>query len=597
VAPRQLQTLVDEFPLERGLTIIEAPTGSGKTETALAYAWRMLDKGLADSIIFALPTQATANAMLKRLEASAPLIFDEQSNLVLAHGKAAFNEDFWQLKQACQQRTEQGKEEARVQCGQWLSSSRKRVFLGQIGVCTIDQVLISVLPVRHKFVRGFGLGKSILIVDEVHAYDSYMYGLLAEVLRQQQVAGGSALLLSATLPYHQRSALSKIWDADEEPKENAPYPLVTHVNRVSQTNWFELLEQELPEERKVVVEVLATPQLLPDKSLMTQMINAAKQGAQVVFICNLVDVAQTLAKQLRAQSDVTVDLFHARYRFCDRQAIEKQVLEKYGKRGKRQQGAILIATQVVEQSLDLDFDWMISQLCPVDLLFQRLGRLHRHQRSRPDGFVNPQCTVLIPDDEDYGCHGLIYGNTRVLWRTAQLLLKAEGTIYFPVAYRNWIERVYEEDGWGDEPKDVIASFEEFTKESEASRYTAQLLMRSDVEEFADTDSNVSALTRDGEMSLNVLPVLDSAGGMRLLDDGELITNLEEWWRDEAMNLNMVAVPSSWRKFLPDGRDGLITLPMSVDGDGFIAYFGGVSINYSKAYGLEKEVVTDESING
>jgi len=597
VLPRQLQSLVDKLPVERGLTIIEAPTGSGKTETALAYAWHLLDKGLADSIIFALPTQATSNAMLKRLKTCAPLIFSAQPNLVLAHGKSAFNQDFWNLKNSYQQQTEQGGEEARVQCAEWLSASRKRVFLGQIGVCTIDQVLISVLPVRHKFVRGFGVGKSVLIVDEVHAYDSYMYGLLGEVLKQQQAAGGSVLLLSATLPFRQRHALGKTWCGEAALKTNEPYPLVTQVNQSGQTSRFELPERELPEKRTVAVEVLARPQLLPDATLITQMIDAAEQGAQVVFICNLVDVAQALAKQLRVQSDVTVDLFHARFRFCDRQAIEKQVLEKYGKGGKREQGSILIATQVVEQSLDLDFDWMITQLCPVDLLFQRLGRLHRHQRPRPNRFDQPKCTVLIPDDEDYGYHGLIYGNTRVLWRTTQMLLKAREAIHFPAAYRDWIERVYEEDNWGDEPSNVIASYEEFINESEASRYTAQLLMRSDVEEFADTDSNVSALTRDGEMSLNVLPVLDSAEGLKLLDDGGLIKNLEEWWRDEALNLNMVSVPKSWRKFLPDGKEGLIILPMHIDRDSFTVDLCGVSINYSKVYGLEKEMSTDESISG
>lgn len=213
----------------------------------MAYAWCLLDKGLADSIIFALPTQATANAMLKRLETCAPLIFNDQTNLVLAHGKAAFNEDFWHLKSSYRQRTEQGKEEARVQCAECLSSSRKRVFLGQIGVCTVDQVLISVLPVRHKFVRGFGLGKSILIVDEVHAYDSYMYGLLEEVLKQQHVAGGSALLFSATLPHHQREALSKTWGGSLSCQEKSPYPLVTHVGKRGRITPFELPESEMPE--------------------------------------------------------------------------------------------------------------------------------------------------------------------------------------------------------------------------------------------------------------------------------------------------------------------------------------------------------------
>ncbi|MBL1261214.1 MAG: CRISPR-associated helicase/endonuclease Cas3 [Thiotrichaceae bacterium] len=587
-APRQLQTLVDQLPLTRGLTLVEAPTGSGKTETALAYAWRLLDNGLADSIIFALPTQATANAMLKRLEVCASLIFNDQPNLVLAHGKSEFNEDFWQLKNSYQQRTEQGREEARVQCAEWLSTSRKRTFLGQIGVCTVDQVLISVLPVRHKFVRGFGIGKSILIVDEVHAYDSYMYGLLGEVLTQQQIAGGSALLLSATLPFQQRNALSKTWGGRLSHEEKPPYPLVTHVDMDGKTTFFELPQSQQPEERVVAIEVVAKSQLLPDDDLIQQMIQAAKKGAQVVFICNLVDVAQNLAKQLKNKSDVTVDLFHARYRFCDRQTIEKQVLDKYGKEGKRAQGSILIATQVVEQSLDLDFDWMITQLCPVDLLFQRLGRLHRHERPRPAGFKSPKCTVLIPNDDDYGYHGLIYGNTRVLWRTAQMLLAAEGEIHFPTAYRDWIERVYLEEDWGGEPEDVLKSYDDFLGKRFASRDLAKMMINSEMSVVGDTDENVSALTRDGEMSLNVLPVIETASGQTLLD-GELIKNLDEWWRDEALNLNMVSVPRSWRKFLDDGQNGMITLPMEKDSEGVTAVLKGVRVKYSTIYGLEKEV--------
>ena len=587
VTPRQLQTLVDQLPVECGLTLIEAPTGSGKTETALAYVWRLLEKGLADSIIFALPTQATANAMLERLERCAPLIFGDQPNLVLAHGKAAFNEAFWQLKNSHQQHTEQGDEEARVQCAEWLSVSRKRAFLGQIGVCTIDQVLISVLPVRHKFVRGFGVGKSLLIVDEVHAYDNYMYGLLNEVLRQQRAAGGSALLLSATLPSHQREALSKTWSGTLSPQP-PPYPLITHVNALGKVTPFDLPETEQPEKRTVELNVTAMPQLLPDATVIQQMIQAAQQGAQVVFICNLVDVAQDMAHRLREQGEVPVDLFHARYRFCDRQAIEKRVLDKYGKKGKRAKGAILVATQVVEQSLDLDFDWMITQLCPVDLLFQRLGRLHRHQRPRPDGYKTPKCTVLIPDNEEYGYHGLIYGNTRILWRTAQMLLKAKGEIIFPAAYRSWIELVYREDSWDDEPKSVQESYNKFLGKRMASRDMAKRMIHSEMSVVGDTDEHVSALTRDGEMSLNILPAIASENGFKLLDNGELIDSLDKWWRDEALNLNMLSVPNSWRKFLPDSRDGLVVVPMNVNEDGGVTKLGGIILKYSKEYGLEKE---------
>ena len=587
VVPRQLQTLVDDLPVESGLTIIEAPTGSGKTETALAYAWQLLENDLADSIIFALPTQATANAMLKRLYESAPLIFAEQPNLVLAHGKASFNDDFWQLKEAYQQKTEQGEVEARAQCAQWLSNSRKRVFLGQIGVCTIDQVLISVLSVRHKFVRGFGIGKSVLIVDEVHAYDSYMYGLLGEVLRQQKAMKGSAILLSATLPQHQREALCKTWGGRTEAQQIPEYPLVTHVDDNAKHQYFDLPEKEQPELRMVEIDVVEAHELLPSNELQQKMIQAAQQGAQVVFICNLVDVAQALAKQLKQQDEITVDLFHARYRFIDRQTIEKQILGKYGKEGERTQGSILIATQVVEQSLDLDFDWMIAQLCPVDLLFQRLGRLHRHQRSRPADFAQPRCSILIPDDEDYGYHGLIYGNTRVLWRTAQMLQGAQGEINFPTAYREWIERVYQEDEWGDEPADMLASYDKYLGDCYANRAQAQMLINSEMNEFDDDDTKISALTRSGDMSLNVLPVLESTKGDYLLD-GTPINDIEEWWKDEQLNLNMVSVPlKSWSRFLPVG-EGLTLLPLSPIEEEWQGEFNGVTVRYSHQYGLEKE---------
>ncbi|MBF0186920.1 MAG: CRISPR-associated helicase/endonuclease Cas3, partial [Magnetococcales bacterium] len=152
--PRGVQHLVDERPVRRGLTLIEAATGSGKTEAALAYASRLLAAGLAESVVFALPSQATANAMMARLESVAPMLFPGgDANLVLAHGLARFNVDFAAIK-ARAHGSVQGAEEAAVQCSQWLAQSRKRVFLGQIGVCTVDQVLLSVLPVRHHFVRA-----------------------------------------------------------------------------------------------------------------------------------------------------------------------------------------------------------------------------------------------------------------------------------------------------------------------------------------------------------------------------------------------------------------------------------------------------------
>lgn len=588
-SPRGVQVRVDSLPTAPGLTLIEAPTGSGKTEAALAYAWRLLDQGIADSIVFALPTQATANAMLTRAEAFAKIVFGD-ANVVLAHGKSKLNSEFERLVIAGQRKTAQGKEEATVQCAAWLANSRKRVFLGQIGICTVDQVLLSVLPVRHKFVRGFGLNKSVLIVDEVHAYDAYMHGLLGEVLRRQKAIGGSAILLSATLPAGVRAKLLEAWESSGVAE--APYPALWHATQ-GETIPLTVSAAQLPERREVMTECLKLPGAFPNEDVIERIIAAAESGARVAVVMNLVDDAQRLARILRGKTTIDVDVFHARYRFMDRQAKEKAVTDNYGRKAERDKGRILVATQVVEQSLDLDFDWMLTQICPVDLLFQRLGRLHRHQREhRPAGFELPHCTVLSVEGEDYGLHKLIYGNTRVLWRTERLLAGTD-MIVFPEAYRDWIERVYQRDDWADEPERIALGYDEFsvmqrTREADALRLTTMT-----AKAFRDEDAQVTGLTRDGEMSLTVLPIQPDG---RLLD-GKVLSALNERDLAETLNLHAVPAPASWKKRLLNCRlenEGILAgyrqMEMSADGHGGWSAMGG-KFCYSEDFGLEK--VNDE----
>ena len=584
-SPRGVQVEIDALPATPGLTLIEAPTGSGKTEAALAYAWRLMDAGVADSIVFALPTQATANAMLKRAEAFANQAFGE-ANVVLAHGKRQFNEAFQKLAEGGRRVTAQGKIEAGVQCAQWLASSRKRVFLGQVGVCTVDQVLLSVLPVRHKFVRGFGVNKSILIVDEVHAYDAYMHGLLGEVLRQQQAVGGSVILLSATLHASARAKLLEAWQCDS--RVDAPYPVLWHAVG-GKAACIALPAEQRPVRREVTTECLKLPGAFPDDALIERIVNAAQSGARVAVVMNLVDDAQRLARLLRTRTEIAVDAFHARYRFIDRQAKEKATLNHYGREATRDRGRILVATQVVEQSLDLDFDWMMTQICPVDLLFQRLGRLHRHPRDhRPPGFEAPRCTVLSVDGDDYGLHKLIYGNTRVLWRTEQLLT-ANARIVFPEAYRDSIEQVYQRDDWPDEPEKIALEFDQYCVMQRTREKDAQQLTTMTVRAFRDDDARVTGLTRDGEMSLTVLP-LQSDG--RLLD-GQTSGELPAQDLVETINLNTAPVPASWKNYLRGYRlddegalAGCWQLEMRADdADGWQSVDG--KFRYSKEFGLEK----------
>ena len=593
-SPRQVQCLIEQLPKVQGLTLIEASTGSGKTETALAYAWQLLALGLAESIVFALPTQATANAMLKRLEKAAPLLFANQTNVVLAHGRAKYQQNFIDLKQACYPHTAQGHEEAWVQCGNWLAQSRKRVFLGQIGVCTVDQVLVSVLPVKHKFVRGFGIGRSVLIIDEVHAYDSYMYGLLEAVLEQQRLAGGSAILLSATLPSLQKMQLAKAWNCQLTTFNNA-YPLISHCSdgKISAFDLTDMPDQQ-PKTSTVQLELIKTPQLIPDDSFIQRVLDAVAQNAQVCLVCNLVAVAQELYQRIaewmekdeRFSEDQCL-LFHSRFIFADRQKKELAVLNLFGASPEpadaRNKGHVLIATQVVEQSLDLDFDWMITQLCPVDLLFQRMGRLHRHLRNRPEHYARPVCTVLLPTEDSYELHELIYGNSRVLWRTQQFLQQSiESQVSFPAAYRDWIEPIYCEDMWAEEPEWVLNSYKQFEEDKDSSYYSALQNIRRNPN-LDDNDSNVTALTRDGEMSLNLVPFYADTQGKRHLLDGQLIGSLDDSKRLEAINLNSVAVPKSWGNHgkLPDtDKEGFIWLVMQNSGDGYLSVEQG---NYSYFY--------------
>ncbi len=583
--PRGVQVRVDDLPCAPGLTLIEAPTGSGKTEAALAHAWRLLAAGLADSIIFALPTQATANAMLKRVESFANIAFQGSgANIVLAHGKRGLNPEFERLVNTGRKQSVQQQEDATAQCANWLAQSRKRIFLGQVGVCTVDQTLLSVLPVRHKFVRGFGLNKAVLIVDEVHAYDAYMHGLLAEELRRQKSIGGSAILLSATLPAGVRAKLFEAWDVAAP--SDAPYPVLWAAGE-SGAEPIEVPVDQQPSRREVFVQSISLQKAMPDDAVLERIVEAAEGGARVAVVANLVDAAQHIARQLKERTAMPVDLFHARYRFADRQDKEQFALDNFGRDAVRQSGRILVATQVVEQSLDLDFDWMLTQICPVDLLFQRLGRLHRHERTRPIGYEVPNCTVMTVDDDDYGLHKLIYGNTRVLWRTSHLLSNTD-RIVFPQAYREWIECVYKDEEWDDEPEAIIKDYLEYTGKQMAVSCEAKQMITTPRRPFGDDDVTITVKTRDGEMSLTVLPM--RVDGSML--GGERLDKLEEREKAVAIEMNTIPVPNSWRKSLngigidEDGRYQLI-FDSDTNG-GWIAINGETTFIYTEDFGLERK---------
>ena len=586
--PQGVQTVINELPLEQSLTIIEAPTGSGKTEAALAYASLLTANGIADTITFALPTQATTNAMLSRMEEVAPKFFKGNSNLVLAHGKSGFNKSFTKIKRRNKKLPKL--EDCQVQCSNWIGNSKKRSFLGQIGLCTIDQVLLSVLPVKHYFVRAFGIGRSVLIVDEVHAYDSYMYGLLEEVIREQKKLGGSVILLSATLPFIQKKRLLNAWEVEAEEQSNysrIPYPLLTST---SLSNPITLADKNNPISFSVDIETINGDKLSFNDELISRIICAAENGAVVGVICNIVADAQKLADIIstKVSDTVIVDIFHSRYRFLDRQVKESAVIEQYGQKAERT-GRILVATQVVEQSLDIDFDWIITQLCPVDLLFQRLGRLHRHNHKRPEEFANRRVTVILPENNlEYGGTGFVYSNILALWRT-QKLLEENKQIKFPLAYRKWIEKVYDIEEVNGGNKKLQELNKKYIEDTESRRLVARYLTnnRDTINSLDDLSEKANSLTRDGEMSISLIPVLNDGSSIKFLD-GIDISAFEEWEKWEAFSMNSVPVPSYWKNELQLFEKGYMKIEMNkVTDDTWRTDIGKYNFCYSKERGLER----------
>lgn len=498
--PRGIQKLLKDLPLKAGLTIVEADTGAGKTEFALAYASALIKAGLADGIVFGLPTQATANGLYDRVGEAAQLLFPD-TNPTLAHGKSRYL--------LADMSDETG----------FLQQSNKRAFLGSVSVATIDQILMGVLGVKHQFIRSFGTRKSVLILDEIHSFDPYMMGLIEQVIKGQHQAYASVLLLSATLPSHLKDNLLACYQGHSNCSD---YPLITHTSLQGETVEFKLSsEPEIQSKKEVLTELWNVKDCLPTDQNMTDVAEWVIQGAMVAVICNTVADAQKFYLKIKdLYPELLIDLFHARYTFSDRARIESQVLSSYGKHAERQ-GRLLIATQVVEQSLDLDFDIIISQIAPIEYLFQRMGRLWRHDRintelnPRSKAIEQPLFITLVPEQDispdaeinsiksHYSGSGYVYKNIRWLYRT-QNFFRQNANLQFPDCYRAAIEYVHGLDALENEPIALTAIAESHEIKGQGSHYTARQISAMQSRPLNDVDPRCALLTREGEMSVSVV---------------------------------------------------------------------------------------------
>jgi len=483
-----------------GLVVIEAPTGEGKTEAAMYLADHWISALGQKGAYFALPTQATSDQMFGRVSRFIKTRYPLQVvNLQLLHGHASLSAEFEMLKQnfadflalSAIGEDEKAYDEApeSVVAGEWFTY-RKRGLLAPFGVGTIDQALLAALQTRHVFVRLFGLASKTVIFDEVHAYDVYMTTILERLLEWLGAIGSSVILLSATLPRQRRNSLMQAYERGFKQEEGTPkqqerlgarYP---RISWVVNDGWGAKEFDASPQAARVLNLEWVDGELgegVHGFYLGERLQLALSSGGCAAIICNTVSRAQCLYQALKpyfpdaANDDYPeLDLLHARFLFGERERREKQVLLRFGKKGdmvrldnstelavKRPYRAVLVATQVIEQSLDLDFDLMVTDMAPVDLILQRAGRLQRHQQKRPPNFEGKPATLWICEpwvketgSLDFGAGTEAVYDRHVLLRS-YLALNRHNSIRIPEDVEPLIEAVYGDEDWSGKLPDEL----------------------------------------------------------------------------------------------------------------------------------------------
>lgn len=620
--PRPMQERVLALPEPSGpeLLIIEDLTGGGKTEAAILAAHRLMKSNQATGVFFGLPTMATANAMYGRLAECYRALFEEKdASLVLAHGSQVLNDDFIEsLDQLVSSSRAEGHEgEGSAVCASWFADNRKKALLAPCGAGTIDQALLAILSAKHQGLRLLGLIRSVLVVDEVHAYDIYTSRLLKNLLVFHAAHGGSAVLLSATLPRALRRDLMEAWQLGREMAglemerkdcASSSFPLMTRVT----AEGIQEIHAEAGRELVAEIDCVHTEQ-----GALKRLVAAHDAGACACWVRNTVGDAVEARRQLIEECGLASErimLFHARYTGADRMTIEQRVLDEFGKESspEKRAGRILIATQVVEQSLDLDFDLIVSDLAPMELMIQRLGRCHRHVRPRPEGYESRRMVVLMPDVDDapdekwYGRlfpgGQWVYKRPAVLWRTARLL-HAKKRIQLPGDARELVEGAYGEIG-----EDVPAVFCDKEDKADGDDYSADASAQYVMLDFergyepqldgGGWTEDVLAPTRMGQMSRQVRLIKVEGGRAELWADetgyvslpaclrSEVRVNADSLVESEAPDEVMQAV-EALKDRMPDKGKWALCLPLWQDeagewvGEGLDSTGNRISIVYSE----------------
>jgi CRISPR-associated endonuclease/helicase Cas3 len=531
------------------LVLVEASMGEGKTEAALYLADHLQHQAATGGFYIGLPTQATSNAMWNRVRKFLGQRYPEEVvNLTLSHSAAVLQEEYQKCRLEQEVYDDDGNKIGQVGANEW-HTARRKSLLSPYGVGTIDQALMGAVRSKWQFVRLFGLAGRVVILDEIHAYDLYTSTLLERFLEWLALLGSPVIALSATLPTETRYRLVNAYAQGcgcvtpemvvaEYPRLTVftpqglsvtPFKASPHVTRSLILQWVQ------------------------DKEWAEALREKLSDGGCATVICSTVGRAQEVFQRLQKHFDKDeLGLFHGRFLFVDRDRIEKDCIAKFGKpnASKRPERYVLVATQVIEQSLDLDFDLMISDIAPVDLLLQRSGRLHRHEerKDRPEKLKNPTMWLISPGQSesgkaDFGDSGFIY-DRHVLLRS-WLTLRDQMQVQLPAMMDSLIESVYDKNKIPDETlepiyqEDWLASLADYLKDESQDQSKADAVklppgFTGDIKpsEFTrlgdvDDDSAIAKVTRLGRESVTTIFLQQTAEGLVLPSTQERINLKQE----------------------------------------------------------------------
>lgn len=397
-----------------GHLIVRAPTGQGKTECGLFGA---LNHHRHEKIIYLLPTMVTSNKIYQRC-----VEYFGKNNVGLAHGTAGYflkKEDEW---------------DDQTQFRQMILYSK--AFMKPVTVATIDQLLYAFLNCRHWALIRANAMDARIIIDEIHAFDPYTLAIIIKMIDWLINTGAKITVMSATMPE----------------------PLI------------KLLSQHL-----LKVAVIEDPQYdrlsrnsftfvaKPLGTMVPQILKKFKSGKKIIVVCNRIADCQEIYKKItrKMKSSKEVMILHGELILRDR-----NVREDYLDNLKEDKPFLLIATQVIEVSLDIDFDCMFTQNAPIDALIQRAGRINRYGRKKDTE------VFVCEDDLDKKPY-----EKEIVKKTREVIKHLKRDSLCELDFKKMVEKIY-----GDIDLIALPQYQEGLRVFDENQYDRRGLMDLDVTE-------------------------------------------------------------------------------------------------------------------